>query len=219
MSQALTTRSGALLAPQLDYILIDGSGSMQDKWWDTLAGLDGFIDTLRAMNIASHGIVHVFDSRDVKSIQRDSVIGEWKTFRDDPLGAGWASTPLYDAINAMGRELRDLDPPRCSIVIVTDGDENGSKYTNATQAKAILDWCRAKGWQVTFLGAEFNNSAQAKLLGANASNSIGVQKLKLLEAGKALGEKRARNALFGEPINFSDEERKNFGGYLTGPNA
>jgi hypothetical protein len=127
-------------------------------------------------------------------------------------------TPLYDAINLMVRRLAALDPPKCSIVIVTDGDDTASVSTNVTQARALLDWCRAKGWQVTFLGADFNNMHQAALLGADASNSIGVQKQKLLEAGKSLGEKRAKHAKFGDDINFSPEERKTFGGYLTNGN-
>lgn len=215
MANSLVNRTGTLLAPQLDYILIDGSGSMMDKWYDTLAALDGFMDALRGMNIASHGIVHVFDSRELKTIERSSVIGDWPLFSREPIRCPGGMTPLYDAINLMGRELRELNPPRASIVIITDGDENGSRHTSAAQARAILDWCRAKGWQVTFLGADFNNSKQAKLLGADEANSVGVQKALLKDAGKALGAKRVRNALFGEDMNFSDEERKNFGGYLT----
>lgn len=217
MTRALTTRPGELLAPQLDYILIDGSGSMQDKWWETLAALDGFMDTLRANNVHSHGIVHVFDSHDKESIQRDNTISEWPTFSQEPIGAHWGSTPLYDAIQLMGRRLRDLDPPKASIVIITDGDENSSRFTDETQAKSILDWCRAKGWQITFLGADFNNSSQALALGANEHNTIGVRKMKLLEAGKTLGQKRAIYGACGTDISFSDEEKENFGGYLGGP--
>ncbi len=217
MTNALVNRSGTLLAPQLDYILIDGSGSMMGKWFDTLAALDGFMDALRSMNIASHGIIHVFDSRNLATIERDSVIGDWTRFSVSPIKCPGGMTPLYDAINLMGRELRELNPPRASIVIITDGDENGSTYTTAVQARAILDWCRARGWQVTFLGADFNNSRQAKLLGADESNSVGVQKHLLGASGKLLGEKRVRNALFGGDINFTADERRNFGGYLTGP--
>ncbi len=219
MANSLIHRSGTLLAPQLDYILIDGSGSMVMKWYDTLAALDGFMDALRGMNIASHGIVHVFDSRNLATIERDSVIGDWPRFSVSPISCPGGMTPLYDAINLMGRELRELNPPRASIVVITDGDENGSRHTTHVQARAILDWCRAKGWQVTFLGADFNNSKQAKLLGADESNSVGVQQRLLTAAGKLLGEKRVRNALFGEDINFTSEERKNFGGYLTGPTS
>jgi hypothetical protein len=209
----LINRTGTLQAPQLDYILLDGSSSMMGKWWDTIGALEAYVDVLKSQNINSHGIIQVFDSHNLDNVQRDDTLDNWTSLTD--VGAHWGMTPLYDAINLMGRKLRDLAPPRCSIVIVTDGDENGSRHTNHDQARAILDWCRAQGWQVTFLGADFNNSSQAKLLGADASNSIGVRKALLADAGKSLGEKRAKHALFGDDINFSEDERKNFGGYLT----
>lgn len=216
MSKQITTLNQSLQAPQLDYFLVDGSGSMQTKWWDTLAAMDGFLDVMKSMNIHSHGIVSVFSGQDLlQSVQRDSTLASWQSFSADPIGSTWGGTALYDAINLMGRHLRDLDPPNASIVIVTDGDENGSRHTDIHQARSILDWCRAKGWQVTFLGADFNNSRQAKLLGANDSNSVGVRSMKLLEAGRALGEKRARHANGGADITFSEDERKEFGGYLT----
>lgn len=214
MSKAIINRPSSMLASQLDYILVDGSRSMQDKWWETLGALEGFVDVLKSQNIASHGIIQVFDSHNLESVQRDSTLDTWPQFTSDPLGSSWGSTPLYDAINLMGRRLRDLDPPKCSIIIVTDGEENGSRHTDATQARAILDWCRAQGWQVTFLGANFNNSRQSKLLGANDGNSVGIRSQKLLEAGRSLGEKRARHAISGTDISFSEDERKDFGGYL-----
>lgn len=211
----LAIRPGHLLAPQMDYILVDGSSSMQDKWWDTMSGLDAFMQVLKRENIHSHGIAATFCSADISCVQRDSTVADWAPFYDEPLGSHWGMTPLYDAINKMGRELRDLNPPKASIVIITDGDENASRHTDAGQARAILDWCRAKGWQVTFLGANFNNSEQAKLLGADDSNTCGIRSQKLLEAGRTLGEKRARHAHGGADIRFSEDERKNFGGFLT----
>jgi hypothetical protein len=215
MTTQLTRREGALSAPQLDYILIDGSGSMMDKWWESQAGLQGYIDVLRSENIASHGIIHIFDTHNLASIQRDAPLADWPAFATTPLVATWGTTPLYDAINLMARELAALDPARCAITIVTDGDENGSRHTSAAQARQLLDWCRAKGWQVTFLGADFNNSDQAKLLGANESNSIGVQKHLLEDAGKLLGKKRANNARYGNDISFTDSEKTTFGGLLA----
>lgn len=213
----LANRTGALQAPQLDYILLDGSSSMMGKWWDSIGALDNFLNVLRARNVGSQVIMHVFDSRDLESIQRDCLLADVGSLAD--VGAHWGMTPLYDAINLMTRKLAALDPPACSIVIVTDGDDTSSESTDVVQARALLDWCRAKGWQVTFIGADFNNFKQARLLGADESNSVGVQKAKLLEAGKALGEKRARHAATGEDINFSEDERKNFGGYLTNGNG
>ena len=213
----LANRTGELQAPQLDYILVDGSSSMMDKWWDSIGALDGFLGVLKARNVSSQVILHTFDSRDLESIQRDCLLKDVGQLTD--VGAHWGMTPLYDAINLMVRKLAKLDPPSCSIVIVTDGDDTSSQSTDVTQARALLDWCRAKGWQVTFIGADFNNFRQARLLGADESNSVGVQKAKLLEAGKTLGEKRARHAVTGDDINFSEDERKNFGGYLTNGNG
>jgi hypothetical protein len=213
----LIHRTGGLQAAQLDYILLDGSSSMMGKWWDSIGALDGFLGVLRTQGIGSQVILHTFDSRDLECVQRDCLLADVGSLED--VGAHWGMTPLYDAINLMVRRLAALDPPKCSVVIVTDGDDTSSKTTDVVQARALLDWCRAKGWQVTFIGADFNNSKQAKLLGADETNSLGVQKQKLLEAGKSLGEKRAKHAKFGDEIAFGEEERKNFGGYLTNGNG
>ena len=217
MNRQLITRPGALQAPQLDYILIDGSGSMSDKWAPSLAALDVFMDVLRSQNINSHGVVQVFSSYNLSRIERDATIANWTPFSREFIRCPGGMTPLYDAINLMCRTLRDLEPPNCSVVIVTDGDEMGSDHTSPAQARALLDWCRAKGWQVTFLGCDFNNDRQAKLLGSTPQNTIAVRKEMLQIAGKTLGEKRANNARTGTDINFTDDEKENFGGYLTGP--
>lgn len=213
-SNALTNRSGSLQSSQLDYILVDGSGSMRSKWWDFMQALDSFMETLKAQNIHSHGIVSVFDTTDIDCVQRDSLVSEWETFYKEPLGAHFGGTPLYDAINVAVRKIKDLNPSKVSLVIVTDGEESDSHYTDAEQARAILNWVRAKGWQVTFLGCDFNNSKQAKLLGINDSNAIGVQKKLLGEAGKVLGKKRVNNVLYGQDMNFTENEKTQFGGFL-----
>jgi hypothetical protein len=218
-SHSLVPKNTELLASQLDYFLVDGSGSMQDKWWESLAAMDAYMKVLRAQNIDSHGIATVFSGQDLQMIQRDSKIADWKPFYEEPLGSTWSTTPLYDAINAMARHLRDLDPPRATIIIVTDGEEASSRHTTADQARSLLDWCRAKGWQVVFLGADFNNSRQAKLLGANDSNSIGVQKRLLEDAGTVLARKRMIYGATGDEINFSQEEKQQFGGYLSAPDG
>lgn len=213
----LANRTGTLQAPQLDYILLDGSSSMMGKWWDSIGALDNFLNVLRSQNIHSQLILQTFDSSDMECIQRDCTLDKCGPLAD--IGAHWGMTPLYDAVNLMVRRLAKLDPPKCSIVIVTDGDDTSSKTTTITQARALLDWCRAKGWQVTFIGADFNNTTQARQLGADKTNSIGVTQARLADAGKALGEKRVRHARSGDEINFSEDEQKEFGGYLTNGNG
>lgn len=217
MNQHVAHRPGKLLAPQVDYVLLDGSGSMSTKWQDTMNALDAFVTTLAGHPIHTQIICSVFSQGELSTIQRDCEIKDWTSTQRVPMKAPWGQTPLYDAINQMGRNLKELDPPRCSIIIVTDGDENCSQYTSDVEAKAILDWCRAKGWQVTFMGCDFNNSAQARLLGATDSNSVGVAQAMLVEAAKSLAEKRAKYGLYGTEMHFTDEEKQQFGGYLSAP--
>lgn len=217
MTQTLTRRHQPLLAPQLDYLLIDGSGSMLNKWHATIAALDTYTQSLRAANQNSHLIAATFYTSNQSHIQRDLPLAQSPHFGD--LQADWSGTPLFDAINTCTRHLRDLDPPRATLLICTDGRENASKYTTLDQAKALLNWCRAKGWQVIFMGCDFNNSIQARLLGANADTAIGVQKALLGDAAKLLAKKRIAYGNSGSPIHFSESEQQQFGGLLPPPTA
>jgi len=202
---------------QVDYILLDGSGSMQgDIWWTTCDAIDTFVHEVDAKNINSQIILATFDSTDMHCIQRDQNIRDWQPLARDPIGAHWTTTPLYDAIAECGRRLRDLDPPRASIVIATDGDENASRYTDLARAVAILKWMEAKGWSVTFIGCDWNNSKLASKLGLKPAQAIGVGRRHLADAAKALASKRAHYGATGEPMHFSDDERNQFGGYLPG---
>jgi len=213
----LVPKSGALLAPQVDYILVDGSGSMMPKWWEFLDATDAFIAELKRSQLNSHLIVNVFDDTTLEFRQRDCALSAHVPFSQDPLEGYFGGTPLYDAINCMGRHLRELDPQRASILVVTDGDESDSKHTDATQARAILDWMRAKGWSITFIGCDFDNSHQAKILGLSDASCIGVQKKLLTDAAKNLAQKRTRHYHTGQDIHFTDDEKTRFGGYLSGP--
>lgn len=219
MTRHLVPKSQGLLAPQLDYILLDGSGSMISKWDETLAGLDTYFNVLRRANLQAHGILQVFDDTNIEYIQRDSTIEGWPKFDRGSVDLPGGGTPLYDAINCMVRRLAELDPKICSIVIGTDGGANGRQQTTFDQAKALLDWCRAQGWQVTFLGFDFNNSKQAQLLGATEQTFIGVQKGRIKDAATALGHKRIAYGQSGSDMGFSSDEKSDFGGYLAGPQS
>lgn len=217
---ALVNSDGtSLLCPTIDYVLVDGSGSMSPKWLDSMTALDAYVSEMQRSNLNSQLIVQVFSGlNDIDLLQRDHRLADWVPFMEDPLEAPFQGTFLYSAINAMGLRLRHLSPERCSIVIVTDGDASFIDPISSDQARAILDWCRAQGWAVTFIGCDFNNSKQARLLGADDSNSIGVQQRLLADAGKLLAEKRRRYEHGGD-MEFSDSEKQQFGGYLSGPSA
>jgi hypothetical protein len=218
-----TTSTPDTVRTQHDYILLDASSSMSTKWWESLEAIDKYISGLKAANVNSHITVATFTNAQGGFRYDHARQGTIEQLTESPLVQNspdfWAgSTPLYDAINQMIRELRDLDPLKCSIVIVTDGEENGSQ-TTLVQAKSFLDWARAKGWQITFLGCDFENSSQAKMLGINDSNALGTSAARLIDATAELAKKRAHHAHFGTPMNFSDDEKSKFGGYLADHNG
>ena len=217
MKQQLeSVRSNELLAPHLDYILLDGSASMRGRWWDWLSAVQGYVKVLQRANFQSHGIVSVFDTQNLQRIQRDKAIKDWPEMTQAPLDSTFGGTPLYDAVNMLGRHIKELAPKQSvTIIIVTDGEEFDSQHTTAAQAKAILDWLRDQGHQIIFLGADFENSAQAKLLGATQQNYLGVQTTKAEDATGELARKRLEHAHSGKPIEFSDEEKEQFGGFLA----
>lgn len=209
-----TNNLSKLSTEQLDFILLDGSSSMRGKWWDMLGAIDAYIAGLKASHVKSHILLHVFDTVDLKLVGRDTHIDQWKTFGEDPLGSHFGRTPLYDAITIMGATIRDLNPAKCAVTIVTDGDDTGNQFSNLAQARAVLDWLRAQGFSVTFIGCDFDNDRQARALGANASNSIGVRKELLTDAAKKYAEKRTQNVRTGDEISFTSDEKTKFGGYL-----
>lgn len=199
---------------QVDFILLDSSSSMSAAWHDAIAAIDTYVGGMKAANVNTRIILSVFGGMTPEYIHTDAPIAAWT-----PLAVGMfgGSTPLYDAIHLMTRRLRDLDPPRCAITIVTDGDEADFSFTDCTQAKAMLDWCRAKGWQVTFIGAGFDNLRLAASLGATAESAIGTSPQRLLEATSALAKKRQQYGLTGAPMHYTDAEKQQFGGYLPAP--
>lgn len=210
----------ALQASQLDFFLIDSSGSMTARWWDFMAALDAYADGLKSASLSSRVIAATFGSGSSGlSVERDCHLSDWAKLHEAPIGMVGGMTALYDAINSMTRLIRDISPSRAHIVIVTDGAENDSNHTDATQARSLLDWLRAQGFIVTFMGCDFDNSSQAHLLGADAANSIGVATARLTDAAANLAGKRARHYHGSDDMGFSDEEKSRFGGYLAAPKS
>lgn len=219
MTDTLAIRTNAvskLSTEQLDMILLDGSYSMADKWWPMLGAIDSYISGLKSGSVKSHIILDVFNSNDRQLNMRNVHIDKWVSFDEDPIGSYWGSTPLYDAIILMGAKIRNLNPAKCAVTIVTDGENSShsNQFGTLESARAVLDWLRAQGFTVTFIGCDFDNDQQARALGANATNSIGVRKELLTDAARKYAEKRVQNIRSGDDINFSDDEKRKFGGYL-----
>lgn len=217
MSHPLISRPGAIAplnSPQRDFILLDGSSSMAYHWRDMLGAIQSYVDGLRTANTDTFLTLSLFAGTCLSQDHANCPIAEWPSLRECPPKLPYGDTPLFDAINLAARRLHDENPTRCALTIVTDGEEGGSTHTSEIQARAILDWVRAKGWQVTFIGCDFDNSHLARALGANRASAIGVAKAHLIGAASELARKRTCYGATGAPMHWSESEQRQFGGYL-----
>lgn len=73
--------------------------------------------------------------------------------------------------------------------------------------KAALADCRARGWQVIMLGADFENMEQAQFLGNKAGQTVSASAAHMGGFMRATAAKRSAYGLTGQSMNYSDEEK------------
>lgn len=175
-------------------VVIDCSGSMQPLISDTIGGFNKFIEDQKALPGDANISVTLFNTQTwphmkhvpiAKSVSLD--LGNYH-----PNG----STALYDAISItikdMGERLaamnEDARPSKVILVIMTDGEENASKFTTLAEVSEMLKHQQEiYSWEVIFIGqgldvqavhaqaAAFNVPADNAM--AFAANSSGTEEL------------------------------------------
>ena len=203
---------------QHDFILLDRSGSMQALWSEALHSVNAYVKKLAEDRVDTGVTLATFDKDGEQfkfEIIRERIIpSTWKPVSaEDATPRGM--TPLNDAIGRIvtlakagfSGTLYD----KLALIIMTDGLENASREYNHKAAKALLDDCRAKNWQVIFLGANFDNAVQAEAYGNVSAQSMTVGTARLSAAMSATAEKRRAYASHAAPMLYSEEEKRSFG--------
>lgn len=65
-------------------------------------------------------------------------------------------TPLYDSTAKLINLAEAVGNEKTVIIIMTDGEENSSKAYTLQAIRDRIVTCKARNWEVLFLGAEFN---------------------------------------------------------------
>lgn len=199
---------------QHDFILLDRSGSMSDNnlWGEALAAVNLYVKKLADDNVDTGVTLAIFDT-DAQGhldfqVIRDRITP--KTWR--PVTNNDASprnmTPLSDATARIVALANAGNYEKVAIIIMTDGQENSSKEYSVTQAKVLLDSCRAKNWQVIFLGANFDNAMQASSYGNAPGATAAVASGNLGVATRTTARMRGAYGATGDAMNFTDEDKK-----------
>lgn len=194
---------------QHDFVLLDRSGSMGSQWVEALNSVNAYVKKLADDKVDTGVTLAVFDGQnglDFKVIRDRIIPSTWHPVtRQDAEPRGM--TPLNDATGKIVALAKAGNYDRVAIIIMTDGQENASRELSVAQAKALLDECRAKNWQVIFLGANFDNAAQALSYGNFASATMNSSTRNLTGTMSFLGAQRSRYGATGQAVNFTDEDK------------
>jgi uncharacterized protein with von Willebrand factor type A (vWA) domain len=187
---------------QHDFILLDRSESMESLWDEALGSVNAYVEKLAADNVDTGVTIAVFDSQSFDVI-RERIIPKTMSKITSADASPRAGTPLSDAIGKIVALADKGGYDRVAIIVMTDGHENASRELSVADAKKMLDRCRAKGWQVIFLGADFDNASQAKSYGISTMATAEVAKGKLRESTVALATMRTGYAATGAAMEFT----------------
>lgn len=198
------------------YILLDRSGSMQSLWVEALSSVNAFAKELAnktdGSSVDSHITLAVFDSHDglkFDTLRRKQPALHWENVNDreaSPRGM----TPLLDAMVRIIALAEGDNPDKAVIVVMTDGQENASQEVKREGVKAALDRVKAKGWEVVFLGANFDNISDADSVGVQGGQqmamSVGTMNASMARLAKK-SRAYAQAAPGAAPIVFDEEDR------------
>ena len=117
-------------------------------------------------------------------------------------------TPLYDAVAKTINIAEVAGFAKTVIIIMTDGEENTSKVYNRNSITDRISSCTSRGWEVLFLGSEFNADSTAtgvglgtnKVMNATLNNQnafmrgLATASTSYFETGEAVDTTQMRNS-------------------------
>jgi hypothetical protein len=189
---------------------------MQSLWVEALSSVNAFAKELAnktdGPSVDSHVTLAVFDSQEslqFDTLRRKQPALHWEAVTDkdaSPRGM----TPLLDAMVRIISLAEGDNPDKAVIVVMTDGQENASREVTREGVKAALDRVKAKGWEVVFLGANFDNIADASSVGVGGGKQMAMSVGTMNESMSRLARKSrayAQSAPGAAPIEFDAEDR------------
>jgi hypothetical protein len=196
------------------YILLDRSGSMQSLWVEALSSVNAYAKELNNKTdgdaVDSHVTLAVFDDHEglkFDLLRRKQPVLHWEKVTDaeaSPRGM----TPLLDALGRIIALAETDNPDKAVIVVMTDGQENASREVTRDGAKAALDRVKAKGWDVVFLGANFDNISDAASVGVGGAQQMAMAPGTMNESMLRMAKKSRAYFVRGEKHVFEEADRE-----------
>jgi len=179
------------------FVALDRSGSMGgEKWTNAVDSLNEYVKGLQKEKIKGDITIVAFDSDGMyggassvrlHSLAESADIVDFDRIDPSVLHPA-GGTPLYDAAGHVINLALEKNSKRTVIVILTDGEENTSKeYTQAKIKEKVAEVTK-KGWEVIFLGANFDAARY------NAGSGLAAGKLRNFD----LNDLSSRTAMYSD---------------------
>lgn len=152
------------------YIALDRSGSMSSRWEQAIETINEYVNGLKKEKIEGKVTVVAFDTNSENKTDLVTMIENKSIAYFDPINhlgevQPRGTTPLYDAAaNVMDRALKN-GAKRTVIAIMTDGHENASREYDQAAVKKKVETMTSLGYEVLFLGANFDVSSYTQSAG------------------------------------------------------
>ena len=209
------------------YILIDRSGSMARRWEETIEAINGYVSEMKSSKTRASVTVSAFDrngygsksgksNSDMVTLAESVPLSKWKKLKPNDVRPR-GMTPLNDAILDIIETANYQDHKRTSLIIMTDGIENASKRSSR-EARAQLNKCKEKNWDIVMLGADFDAMKIRDNYGMTYDQTINIRGEENLDATyKNLAMKTSSYAATGESRAFTQQERDEAIGVYIAP--
>lgn len=202
---------------QHDFILLDRSASMASRWSEAIGSINAYAAKLATDKVDTGVTVATFDQFGdgiAFEVIRDRITPLTFAPITDADAMPRGNTPLNDAIGRIvtlaNAGASGVQYDKVALVIVTDGAEIAFSELTHIAAKALLAACRAKGWQVIFIGADFDNAQQAQSFGNAANSTVSSSARNMGDTMHTTAAKRGVYGVTGQSIEYSDEEKARF---------
>lgn len=170
--------------PTFVEFVLDETGSMGSCAMATVAGFNDFLSEQRKITGDCYLSLTKFDTSGLKTPYQDvdlRLIPDMLSSMFCPGGG----TNLYDAIGhrikaLSGRMSSWAVKPNVLFVVMTDGEENGSRQYNLQSIRSLIEQYNGAGWTFVYLGANQNAVKVGESMGFRSGNckSFATEKMR-----------------------------------------
>jgi Mg-chelatase subunit ChlD len=194
------------------FMLLDRTGSMAGLWEEAVSSVNAYVKEMGKDGADDRVSLAVFDAYETGmqfNVLRNAVpIADWKELAtDEVLPRGM--TPLLDALVRIITRAEEVNNEKTVIVVMTDGYENASREITLQAAKAAIERVTERGWQVNFLGADFDGIAQARGLGVAQGRSINFKRGHAEDAMTSTADIHRVYRNLSSQVDYREQDRRN----------